>query len=100
MKGNFQIIILIVFIAAAVLGVFVFSGAIPLGNENSTDAQGTVILWGTVKSQIIYSLLEDFNRINSTFTVKYVEKSADTFDNDLLEALAEGKGPDMFFYHR
>ncbi len=97
MKGNFQIIILIVFIAAAVLGVFVFSGAIPLGNDNSTDAQGTVILWGTVKSQLIYSLLEDFNRINATFTVKYVEKSADTFDNDLLEALAEGKGPDMFF---
>jgi ABC-type glycerol-3-phosphate transport system substrate-binding protein len=98
MKGNFQIIILIVFIAAAVLGVFVFSGAIPLGNNsNSTGAQGTVILWGTVKSQVIAPLLEDFNRINSTFTVKYMEKSADTFDNDLLEALAEGKGPDMFF---
>ena len=52
MKGNFQIIILVVFIAAAILGVFVFSGAIPLGNQgNNTGAQGTVVLWGTVKIQ-------------------------------------------------
>jgi len=98
MKGNFQIIILVVFIAAAVLGVFVFSGAIPLGNQdNNTGAQGTVVLWGTVKSQVIASLLENFNRANPTFVVKYVEKSADTFDSDLLEALASGVGPDLFF---
>ncbi|PIP69145.1 hypothetical protein CO033_00790 [Candidatus Nomurabacteria bacterium CG_4_9_14_0_2_um_filter_32_10] len=97
MKGNFQIIILVVFIVAAVLGVFVFSGAIPLGGEKDTDAQGTVVLWGTVKAQIMNSLLEDFNRANSTFIVKYEEKLADTFDNDLLEALAAGVGPDMFF---
>jgi len=98
MKGNFQIIILIVFIAAAVLGILVFSGAIPLGsNGNDTGAQGTVVLWGTVKSQTLFSLLEDFNRANPTFVLKYVEKSPETFDNDLLEALAAGTGPDMFF---
>lgn len=97
MKGNFQIIVLVVFIIAAVVGVFVFSGAIPLGGNNGNTAQGTVVLWGTVKSQIISPLLEDFNRVNSSFVVKYEEKSADTFDNDLLEALAAGVGPDMFF---
>ncbi|MCX6751657.1 MAG: ABC transporter substrate-binding protein [Candidatus Nomurabacteria bacterium] len=98
MKGNFQIIILVIFIAAAVLGVFVFSGAIPIGNNgNSNGAQGTVVLWGTVKTQDISSLIEDFNRANPTFVLKYEEKSPDTFDNDLLEALAAGVGPDMFF---
>lgn len=98
MKGNFQVIILVIFIAAAVLGVLVFSGAIPLGSDdNKTGASGTVVLWGTVKAQIINSLLNDFNRVNPTFTVKYEEKSPDTFDNDLLEALAGGIGPDMFF---
>jgi len=29
--------------------------------------------------------------------VKYVQKSPETFDRDLLEALASGAGPDMFF---
>ena len=98
MKGNFQIIIIIVCIVAAVVGIFVFSGAIPLGSsKNSIGASGTVILWGTVKAQEIAAALEDFNRINTTFSVKYVQKNSDTFDQDLLEALASGTGPDMFF---
>jgi len=96
MKGNFQIIILVIFIAFAIFSVFVFSGAIPIGEEENT-ATGTVVLWGTVKSSIMSSLLEDFNEANPTFVLKYVQKSADTFDNDLLEALAEGNGPDLFF---
>ncbi|HAS80459.1 MAG: hypothetical protein UR25_C0001G0062 [Candidatus Nomurabacteria bacterium GW2011_GWE1_32_28] len=97
MKGNFQIIVLIIFIAAAVLGVFVFSGAIPIGKNTNTGGQGTVVLWGTVKSQILNPLIQEFNRNNNTFIVKYEEKSVDTFDNDLLEALAAGAGPDIFF---
>jgi ABC-type glycerol-3-phosphate transport system substrate-binding protein len=98
MKGNFQLIILIVFIAAAIFGILVFSGLIPLGSSNnSTGAQGTVVLWGTIKTPIVNTLLNDFNSANPTFVVKYQEKSPDTFDNDLLEALATGTGPDMFF---
>ena len=89
---------MIVFIAAAVFGVLVFSGAIPIGkSSNSTGATGTVILWGTVKTQVISSALDDFNRVNKTFVVKYVPKDPATFDQDLLEALASGQGPDMFF---
>ena len=95
MKGTFQIVILIVFIAAAVLGVLVFSGAIPLGS-GGTGSLGTVVLWGTVPSPLIAPAIEDFNNANPTFTVKYVQKSSDTFDRDLLEALAGGVGPDIF----
>jgi len=96
MKGNFQIIILIIFIAAAIFGVLVFSGAIPLGSGGE-GSLGTVVLWGTIPAQAIAAPLEDFNNANPTFTVNYVQKSVDTFDRDLLEALASGKGPDMFF---
>lgn len=93
---NFQIIILVIFILSAVLGVFVFSGAIPIGNENTPGALGTVVLWGTIRSSTISTILQEFNSANPTFIVRYVEKSADTFDQELLEALASGVGPDMF----
>lgn len=96
MKGNFQLIILIVFIAAAVFGVLVFSGAIPLG-KNEVGSLGTVVLWGTVPGGTISTALADFNAANPTFVVNYVQKSPDTFDQDLLEALATGTGPDLFF---
>ncbi len=97
MKNNFQIIIIVIFIAAAIFGILVFSGAIPIGQSSQTGAKGTVVLWGTVKAQTIASLLEDFNNANPTFVVQYVQKTPENFDHDLLEALASGVGPDMFF---
>lgn len=96
MKGNFQIIALIFFILAALFGVLVFSGVIKIGTDNSPGALGTVVLWGTVKTQAVAPALDAFNLANQSFIVKYVEKSAETFDQDLLEALAEGRGPDMY----
>lgn len=93
--GTFQLIFIIIFIAGAIFGVLVFSGTIKLGSDD-TEVTGTIVLWGTIKSATMLPLLEDFNNTNKTFTVKYEEKSADNFDQSLLEALASGAGPDMF----
>ena len=96
--GNFQIVIIIIFILAAVFGVMVFSGMIKLGNDTTSDGSlGTVTIWGTKSTQVIAKPLEDFNKENPTFVVNYVQKFPETFDADLLEALATGKGPDLFF---
>ncbi|MBI3305944.1 extracellular solute-binding protein [Candidatus Nomurabacteria bacterium] len=97
MRGNFQIIIIALFIGLAVFGVLVFSGAIPIGNDNSPGALGAVVLWGTVRGDAMLPLMERFNATNPSFVVKYVQKSSDSFDQDLLEALASGTGPDMIF---
>ena len=98
MKLNLQIIILAVFILAAVFGLLVFSGAIPLGDQSQTQGgQGTVVLWGTVNASAVSPVLEEFNGDNQTFSVQYVQKAEETFNQDLLEALASGTGPDMFF---
>ncbi len=95
---NFQLILLIVFIAAAAFGLLVFSGMIPLGsNKDSAGGGGTVILWGTISQQAIFVPLDDFNHANPRFIVQYVQKDPVTFDQDLLEALASGVGPDLFF---
>ncbi len=97
MKSNFQIIVLVVFIVFAIFGVLVFSGTIPIGDNGEPGSLGTVTLWGTVKSEAMIPILEEFNLANPTFILKYVQKSTDSFDQDLLEALAEGRGPDIVF---
>ncbi|MFA6076498.1 MAG: extracellular solute-binding protein [Candidatus Paceibacterota bacterium] len=94
---NFQIVTIIVFIALAVFGVLVFSGAIPIGDDNTPGGLGTVVLWGTINGTTLAPLLEEFNNVNPTFTVKYEQKGINNFDQELLEALASGVGPDMFF---
>ncbi|MEI8270299.1 MAG: ABC transporter substrate-binding protein [bacterium] len=84
--------------AAAFFGILVFAGIIKLGsNKNDAGALGTVVLWGTETVQTISADLDAFNKANPTFVVKYVQKYPETFDSDLLEALATGTGPDMFF---
>ena len=97
MEGNFKIIILVIFIAAALIGILVFAGVIPIGKNNGSGSLGTVVLWGTASNEAVSPIIEDFNRVNTTFTLKYVQKFPETFDHDLLEALASGTGPDLFF---
>jgi hypothetical protein len=54
MKGNnFQLILIIIFITLAIFGVLVFSGAIPIGNDDTPGALGTVTLWGTIRGDVI-----------------------------------------------
>lgn len=97
MKFDFKIVVLIIFSVFAVIGLFVFSGAIPIGSKKDTSKpQGSVVMWGTVRSSVINPLLEDFNLANQTVTVRYIEKTPTAFDGALLEALASGSGPDMF----
>ena len=97
-SSNFQIIIIVVFVFAAVIGLFVFSGKLPLGKNNKSPVSGgTVVLWGTVNSSDISSEIDNFNKANPTYVVTYVQKSADTYNQDLLSALASGVGPDIYF---
>ncbi|OGI73701.1 hypothetical protein A3D42_00510 [Candidatus Nomurabacteria bacterium RIFCSPHIGHO2_02_FULL_41_18] len=94
---NFQIILIAVFIIAAVLGLLVFSGAIPIGEDNQENPAGNLIIWGTFKAEVVNPLLDEFDNANPDLTLSYVEKNPKTFDSDLLEALASGVGPDIFF---
>lgn len=94
--NNFKLIILVLLGFGAVLGVFIFAGFINLdGKSVNSGPTGTVILWGTAPSNIIDPLLTEFNK-DKTYSVRYVRKSAQTFDQDLLEAIAIDKGPDLF----
>lgn len=98
MKEYFQVILLVIFIFGGIFGLLAFSGVIPLGEDTGENgAKGSVVLWGTYSSSAVLPALNDFNNFHTDFNVSYVQKSPETFDRDLLEALASGVGPDMFF---
>jgi ABC-type glycerol-3-phosphate transport system substrate-binding protein len=98
MKKNFKLILIVVFIICTVLAVMVFAGVIPIGtSKTKSPISGTVVLWGTAPSASVATLVRDFGFYNKDVTLTYVQKSPDTLDQDLLEAFADGKGPDLFF---
>lgn len=97
MKSNFQTIILAVFLAFFVFGVLIFSGLLPIGNKSSkNNLVGTVEIWGTVPSAGFSKVIEDININNPNLSVKYSEKNLKTYSTDIIEAIANGTGPDLF----
>src|SRR3989344_3461282 len=83
---------------AAVFSVLVFAGVIPWFGSKSNQFGGEVVLWGTTPETSVTSFFDDFNKAHEKeFKVVYVAKSFDTFDTELVEALASGTGPDMIF---
>src|SRR3989344_5175940 len=94
--STFQIVVTALFIVFIVLGVLLFAG---VGGFGGSDADiGEVVMWGVYDDRIIDPVIKELSFDDSRFDhVKYVEKDPRTFDADLVEALAAGQGPDIFF---
>jgi len=95
--NNFKLVMIILFVFGAVLGVFIFAGFINLDKASVVSGPtGTVTLWGTATPAVMNPIIDDINN-NNTFKIKYVRIGAQTFEQDLLEAIALDQGPDLFF---
>ena len=93
----FKNVVLGIFIAGAVIGVLIFGGIIKVGSSapTSADITGSITLWGTFSAQAMAPFLADFKNSNQNIHVTYVEKDPDTYQNDLIEAIASGTPPDL-----
>lgn len=91
--SNFQIIIL------AVFGFFVVVGLAMFATNSASNGGSTlapVVMWGTLPSSSINSTIATLSdKDKGTLNVSYVQKDSETFEKDLVEALADGSGPDI-----
>ena len=96
---KFQTILLTVFAIIGVVAVIVFATAKPKSSNSDVtgDAHGEVTIWGTFPdSSDLQQAFGDFNsNYQGKFSVKYVFHDPQTFDTDIVEGLASGKGPDI-----
>lgn len=91
--STFQLIVTGVFVALIVIGVGTFA---LFGGLLGRSAIGTVTIWGTADSQIMQNLLSAMRQQDKDFQqVAYVERSADTYEGDIINAIAAGQGPDI-----
>ncbi len=91
----FQIILLAVFGALAVAGVMVFAFAV--GGDRDANTIGKVVIWGTFDKAAFNTVLEQAMQANPDLQqVSYVHKDSASYEQDLLNALAQKTGPDMF----
>ncbi len=99
MKNNFQIILIAVFVAFFVFAVLIFSGILPIGKSSNgpTNLAGHLTVWGTFPSADVATAFSTINSTNRDLTVSYVTKPEATYQQSLIEAFANGTGPDLFF---
>jgi ABC-type glycerol-3-phosphate transport system substrate-binding protein len=87
---NFRLVVTIIFGASLFVGVIMlsfFSGA-------PESVRGEIVVWGTIPERVISPILQEI-RTNS-LSVSYEEKRTEDYGDDLVEAFASGKGPDVF----
>jgi multiple sugar transport system substrate-binding protein len=75
----------------------VFSGVIrvPGGKDSTAGLSGSVVIWGTIERDKMLVILDPIVKDVKTFRIDYVQKKESSYESELVEALASGKGPDI-----
>ncbi len=96
--STFQYILIGIFIIALVAAVAIFSGFIKVGggSKDPVEIKISLTIWGTLRSDLVAPAIQNFKETNYNITLSYVEKNPKTLKRDLVEALANGFGPDLF----
>jgi ABC-type glycerol-3-phosphate transport system substrate-binding protein len=95
--NNFQTILVAVFLAFFVFAVLIFSGAINIpGGGKDEGITGKIVIWGTFPNSVMTDSIDSFGSENKNLNLVYFKKEVSTYQQDLIEAFANGKGPDLF----
>lgn len=90
--SKFQLALIGVFGLIIIVSVIVFSKY-----QGNSSNMAEVVVWGSLKTQDFQKIIDTTTlRNNELLKVTYVEKEPETFEEQFVEALAAGGGPDLF----
>jgi ABC-type glycerol-3-phosphate transport system substrate-binding protein len=90
--SKFQVVFIGIFVIFILGGVVLF--ATYKGKENTTSLP-PITVWGTFPANIVNKLISELNTTRSTaLVINYVQKDEANFNQDFIETLARGQGPD------
>jgi len=99
MKIDFQKILLSIFIIGLGLGVALFAGIIPSGggSEGASGLSVDIVIWGPLDAGVLTAYLGPIEDENDNLSITYVQKEISQINAELSDAIAAGRGPDLFF---
>lgn len=84
--------------AIALIAILVFSGILPGYKGSDSNIRISVTVWGTFGSSNVDKFITELKSENKTLDIKYVEKKQESYEIDLINAIASGNGPDIFLF--
>jgi ABC-type glycerol-3-phosphate transport system substrate-binding protein len=91
-KSTFQLVTLAVFVVFILLAAGIL---ITLKGQSSGDKAIDLTIWGSVAEPIMSSVINSVVD-KKKFNVQYSQIGRNSFDQTFLEAIASGRGPDLF----
>ena len=92
--SRFQAVLYIVFGLLILVGVVLFAGFVPGTGPSSGAAD--LVMWGTLPEDSLTPIFDDFNsKFKDITRITYLQKDERTFEQELVEDLARGLGPDL-----
>jgi ABC-type glycerol-3-phosphate transport system substrate-binding protein len=90
----FQVVIMVAFGLIALVGLFLFANF--KGFNSGVVPVGSVTIWGTLPERPLQDTIVNLRNAHGELAkVNYYEKSVETFDAELSDAIASGRGPDL-----
>jgi len=84
----------IVIIAVSIVFIIIFIGIV---FHRTSSRPVTLEMWGIIDDpHVISSLTTKYHRLHPNVTIKYTAKKQDTYHQELLQAFASDKSPDIF----
>ncbi|MFT5037350.1 MAG: ABC-type glycerol-3-phosphate transport system substrate-binding protein [Candidatus Azotimanducaceae bacterium] len=92
----FQIITLAVFVALAIVSILLLSGFSPSGSEDDATYGDRVVIWGVLEARVFNEAIDEIGNSDEAFeVVSYRQIDSRSFDDILVNAIAEGNSPDL-----
>lgn len=92
----FQIALLAIFAIFAIVSLIVLASFQGYGIEDEMRYGERVVIWGPFDEGTVQSIFTSITENNEAFmVVEYEEKDPRTFEEEFVNAVAEGRGPDL-----
>ena len=94
----FELVLITIFGIMGLIALVLLSTYKSAPSKTALSLGESVRIWGTVDAGAFEATLKPLIEINPAYrVVSYTQKDENNFDNELLNALADGVGPDILF---
>ena len=86
----------LIFLIVIGIGLVFIIGIIFFGRKPELP-EVTLVVWGFDEGGVFSEIFKNYKKLRPNVKIEYFQKSYSNYEKDLIDALASGKGPDVFF---
>ncbi len=92
----FQFVLIAFFVVLAIVAIVFLTTYQAQKTESESTYGESILIWGTLSQEVMKNTIQEIGRTNKAFgVVEYRQFDVDTFNDELVNAIAESRSPDL-----